>query len=372
MALCEKWQRQAAQLNQGTKLENKEAVMETFITATKKAEKGEFTESTARQVLNQLLEAMGQAPMQLVTIEEYLKDWVTSKSVVKAKGTALRYQNTIDTFLKHLGTKSKSNLASLAPKDIEKFRDLQIKEGKSPATANMVVKTLRIPLNLARRQGIILTNPAEAVELLPVESGSRDVFTPEQIQALYEAADIEWKGLILIGATAGLRIGDAATLTWENIDLNRKVIRYFPQKTARATKRKPLEVIILPDLEKYLLSLPLPNNKPSAPLFPTLSKKSVSGDHGLSLTFRRLMDKAGIEAESVTGKVKGKGRQFFNLGFHSLRKTFVSMMANVGVSKELRMKLVGHASEAVHDVYTKVDLQTLQNALKSFPTLLKD
>jgi hypothetical protein len=41
--------------------------------------------------------------------------------------------------------------------DIASFRDQQVKDGKSNGPANMVVKTLRTPLNTTRRQGLIIS-----------------------------------------------------------------------------------------------------------------------------------------------------------------------------------------------------------------------
>jgi hypothetical protein len=37
----------------------------------------------------------------------------------------------------------------------------------------------------------------------------------EQIQQLLRQANIEWMGMILLGLHAGLRLNDAANLTWE-------------------------------------------------------------------------------------------------------------------------------------------------------------
>jgi len=340
--------------------------------AAKMAREGNLTEVQSRKVLNDILEEVGQPIMSLVKTAEFLQEWIASKTITKAKGTALRYQHTVDTFLQHLGPKAQNNIAGITPKDIETFRDYQIRQGKSPATANMEVKTLRVPFNLARRQGLILTNPAEAVELLPAETASRDVFTREQLGALLKVADVEWRGMILVGCTLGCRLGDAVRLTWVNIDLIKKTIRYFPQKTVRSSKKKPVEAIILPDLEKYLLELPVKSKAPDAPLFPSLSPKHVGGKHGLSLVFRRLMDKAGIESVPLRENLKGKGRQFYSLGFHALRKSFVSTLANMGVSSEIRKKLVGHASDEVHAVYTKLETETLRNALEGFPSLLSE
>jgi integrase len=337
--------------------------------AAKMGREKSLTEVQARKVLNDILENTGQERMNLVTAEVFLREWAASKELANSNGTAKRYKNTVQTFLDHLGSKAKSNLASITPREVETFRNLQLSEGKSAGTANMVVKTLRIPFNAARRQGIIMTNPAEAVQMMVGESGTKETFTQEQLGALLAHKDVEWRGLILLGATAGIRLGDASRMTWANVDFERKVIRFVPQKTARATgKRKPLEVIMLPDLENYLLALPVKSRKVDAPLFPKLSQRRLSGAGGLSLQFKRVMESVGIAAAPVEDKKAGKGRRFSPLSFHSLRHTYVSIMGNLGVARELRMKLAGHTSD-VHDRYSHIELETLRNALEQFPSL---
>ena len=369
MAVCEKWQRQADKLRGENGLQNKEHLMESFITATQKAASGQFTEAIARKMLNEILEAGGQAPMNLVSIEDYFSSWVSSKEISKAQGTSKRYRHTINEFLKFIGQRAKLNLASLTPRDIEGFRDSQLKDGKTATTANMVVKTLRIPLNLARRQGLILTNPAEAVDLLEADSAQRSIFSVEQIQNLLKHADREWQGMILMGMCCGLRIGAAARLTWASVDFERKVICHFPQKRSKRAKNIPVESVMLPDLENYLLSAPVRGRSVDISLFPVLAKAKPSGCNGLSARFQKLMHSAGIYAKPDDRKIKGKGRHFNDLTFHSLRHTCISTMANIGVSREIRMKLAGHTSD-VHDRYTRIELETMRQALEKFPHLL--
>jgi integrase len=334
--------------------------------ASKEARKGRFFESQARKVLDDILESSGQGRMRNETTEAFLRAWVSSKEVSKSAGTARRYKHTIEEFLGHLGAKERESLAHVTTRDIESFRDAQKRAGRTASTVNMAVKTLRIPFNKAQKQGLIRNSPAAAVELIRSESAVRDPFTVEQVSTLLAVADVEWAGLILLAATAGLRLGDAKNLTWAAVDLDRKVLRYVPQKT-KAGRFKPIEIVILPDLEEYLLRLPVKSHKASAPLFPTLSQTQLSGCNGLSARFQKLMHIAGIFAETDEREVSGKGRRFNNLTFHSLRHTFVTVMANSGVSRELRMKLAGHTSDA-HDRYTHLDLATMRTALTLFPS----
>ena len=192
------------------------------------------------------------------------------------------------------------------------------------------------------------------------------------MRALLREASEEWRGIILLGYSAGLRLGDAARLRWSEVELAEPVpvLRFYPQKTSSSgAKRRPLEIPILPDLEKYLQQLPVRSRNPEAPLLPGLARKKVGGRTGLSNTFTRLITAAGIN-NPVLSKGKGaKGRAVYRLSFHSLRHTFISTMANVGISKEMRMKLAGHTSSA-HDRYTHLEIQTLRSALKDFPSLL--
>ncbi len=285
----------------------------------------------------------------------------------KAIGTVNRYHHVVELFVGFLAHKADRPLSSLTPRDIEQFRTAQAAEGKSATTVNLSIKTLRIPLNLARRQGLILTNPAEAVELQPMAAKTRDVFTMAQIQALLAVCDTEWRGMILVAAFAGLRLGDIAKLTVANLDLERRTLRFSPQKDKRASKRRELEVPLHPDVERYFLDQPL-SDDPAAPLFPHLSLRKIGGSTGLSAKFRKLMKNAGITAATLTEKNGGKGRRFYNLSFHSLRHTFVSMLANQGVHQEVRMKLAGHTTD-VHARYSHHDLELLRKNVATLPTI---
>jgi len=347
-----------------------QAVSDGWQRAAELARRGTLTQVQALKVVSEIYERANQEPLNSADTASFLREWTQSKNLVTAPSTARRYGDVIKSFLEHLGDKAKRNLAGLAPRDIASFRDGYVKEGKANRTANMAVKTLRIALNVARRQGMILANPAEAVDFLPENSAIRDTFTTEQVAALLAVTDAEWRGLILLGAYHGLRLMDAARLSWANVDMERRTFCFFPQKDRKGANRKPLEIPIHPDVENYLLSLPIRSNKPDAPLFPALSKKKGTGRNGLSNTFSRLMEKAGVIREKATDSVKGKGRHVFTLGYHSFRHTAISALANASVSKELRMKLSGHKSN-VHERYTYHELETMRSAVERVKSFVK-
>jgi integrase len=252
---------------------------------------------------------------------------------------------------------------------VERFRAEELKQGKSAVTANFALKVLRAVFNSARRKGLMPTNPAEAVELMAEDCEERLPFTEEQIRQLLPVANTEWMGMILLGLHGGLRLNDAANLTWENIDLVNRTLSFRPQKTAGRKHDKARETVIFlhPDLVNYFESLPV-SDDPKAPIFSALCGKPSGSHGGLSNMFRRLMDKAGIRVPHGAAKT-GKGRQFRALGYHSLRHSFVSRLANLEVLPDVRKQLAGHSSDEIHRRYVHLDLSLQAKAIGKLPSV---
>jgi integrase len=74
------------------------------------------------------------------------------------------------------------------------------------------------------------------------------------------------------------------------------------------------------------------------------------------------MERAGVYSDRGAEK-KGKKRQFRTLGFHSLRHTFVSELANADVPADVRRQISGHNDERIHERYTHLDVKTKRRAL---------
>jgi hypothetical protein len=66
--------------------------------------------------------------------------------------------------------------------------------------------------------------------------------------------------------------------------------------------------------EEYLLSRPI-SDAPNAPVFPELHDKPGSGKSGLSMAFKRIMAKAGIDAGVIRERTGTAGRSVSALSF---------------------------------------------------------
>jgi integrase len=321
------------------------------------AKNGTLTEQQAKKIIGEILERTTGEPLHNYKASDWFAHWLDMKQQVRSDKTMDRYRQVIRDFMASLGNRANLALAHITPKDVLMYRSSILAAKKTPRTANLSVKVVSAALNAALRQGFIPSNPATAVESLPVKAEERATFTPAQISKLVRAANGDWPGAILLGYYTGARLSDVANMRWEALDWRDKVIRFTPRKTKR-----PIAVPLHRDLERELLKRA---GIGKAVMFPALAGKDTGGRHGLSGRFAAIMEKAGIEAK----RTQGSGRRLSNLSFHSLRHSFNSAMANAGVAQEIRQKLTGHTSPETNKVYTHHELEPLRAAVAAIPSL---
>jgi integrase len=334
-------------------------LMEAGLSLIQEAKAGRLTEAAARAYCDRVLKASGSAEgLPSESFQAYAENWLAGVDLSKAKRTGQRYGATMSFFLSGIGKKADGPIAAITARDVERFRDARLRE-VGPTTARHDVKIVRTLFNRARRQGLISVNPAEAVDVPTDAAKKREPFTVAEVAGLVKAAPEEWRTVILLGFYAGLRLGDAAKLTWARVDLSAGVLRFKAQKTGRG-ETVPLHPVLQKHLERIA-------GDESGAISPALAQQVISGRSGLSRQFLSITREAGLDSGAEAEKPGGKRRRFTARTFHSLRHGFVSELANRGVSKELRMKLAGHTTEAVADGYTHHETETLRAAVNLIP-----
>ena len=291
--------------------------------------------------------------------DEFFRNWLAAKKL-KSKSVT-RYEQVITEFIEFLGPVGAFDLRAVEPSHVQEFVAANEKRGRAGTTIEINLKIIASIFNTATRAGLIASNPAANVELPQAIGEEREPFTWGEVQTLISHAKGDWKTAILLSAFAGLRLGDAVRMEWEQVDLAKGTIKFVPQKTSR--RGKTLEIPLHKILRKHLEELAGTDAaQRSKYITPTLVTRPISGRIGLSREFAELMESAHVACDQIVPR-DGRSRQFRRKTFHSLRHFHVSALANSGVDEGTRATLVGHADPKQTRRYSHLNMTTLRTAV---------
>jgi integrase len=231
----------------------------------------------------------------------------------------------------------------------------------------------------------ITANPFEKIKRKNQLPHSRRELTIPELTTILDRADGDLALLLYLGACTGLRLGDCCTLTWGEVDLARGIIRRIPNKTAR--KGKAVLVGIPQALHDRLDAIPAKRRTGYVlPVLAELYKRDVAKvtnavkDHliecgidvhapGTGSRIKR-KDDGTPERDEKTGEIVTESTgaaAVVEVGFHSLRHTWVSMHAAAGTPGAVIQASVGHANPAMTAHYTHVNEGTARDVARALP-----
>jgi integrase len=322
-----------------------------------------------RETLSRLYSEIYGQTVPAATLRQYVEDWLKIKEPETAPATVAGYRKSTSKFIDYLGTAADRDISEITRTHIAEFRNALAKK-ISPGTVNFDLKTLRMLFRSARRDGYILENPAEfAKPVKRAQDQTRRPFTVSEIQDILRLADPEWQSLIKFGLYTGQRLTDLASLTWNNIDLDKNQIRFVARKTG-----KTVLLPIATPLRNHILTLPA-SDDPKGPVHERAYRILEAQERRagtLSNQFASLLASAGLRPppdRSGTGKGRSGRRTKNEISFHSLRHTAVTLLKDAGIPEAVVMELVGHDSQQMSAHYTHVGFAALERATAVFPEL---
>jgi integrase len=322
-----------------------------------------------RETLSELYRNIYGETVPSATVRQYAEDWLKVKQPETARATFAAYCKSTNKFLAYLGADGERDIAEITRTHISGFRNALAKK-VAPGTANFDLKTIRMLFRSARRDGFILEDPAEFTKAIKrTQEQQRRPFTVPELQALLSVADPEWQSLIKFGLYTGQRLTDLALLTWGQIDLEKDQIRLVTRKT-----NKTILLPIAAPLRNHILGLSAPDD-PKTPVH-MRSHRILERQEGragsLSNQFAMLLAHIGLRAplkRKNTGKGRSGRRTKYEVSYHSLRHTAVSLLKDAGIPEAVVMELVGHDSHQMSAHYTHVGFDALTRAAAALPNL---
>lgn len=228
-----------------------------------------------------------------------------------------------------------------------------------PGTYNKHVNLLRLVFRIMNEDVEGAINPWEKITHLKLDTYSRRAFSMKEIINIFLKAIGELKTLCILGFYTGLRLGDCCCLRWIEVDFDNNVIKRVVRKTGK--------LVVIPmksELRAHLSSL----QKGGEYVSPKASEDYRRDSAAMTDQFQSLFRKCGIRLYQEGTGVKGK-RAKVEVGFHSLRHTFVTMCGENGVSQAAVQAIVGWGNPAMAKTYTHVGQESLRDAIKKLPSM---
>lgn len=137
---------------------------------------------------------------------------------------------TVDTYALHLRNHivpafGASGLAAIRPTMVQQWvKDLQSVKGLAPRTIETIYVIFASVMRGAVRDGYIRKTPCTDIRLPEIAKTHVQLLTPDQVLALSGAMPQRFALLVLLGAAAGLRQGEAFGLALDRIDMAAEMI----------------------------------------------------------------------------------------------------------------------------------------------------
>lgn len=292
------------------------------------------------------------------SVKKFLNNYIASREGQLSKGTLVNSKTAIKLFLEHLGKKASMPITSVKRSDVKDFVNEQVKHVRKK-TVQKYVTSLSPAFMVALDSEIIDKNPFFRIKIpdsQEFEDTEKEAFTIEEVTRMLQELPLEWKSMVIFSLyTGGQRLGDMATLKWEQIDVENGMIILRTAKTKR-----PMRIPIVATLAEHIKTLSWNGDY----VHPVAARHyERNGSANLSEQFRKELEYSGIVPKLKSTK-GSRSRTVSPKSFHCLRATAATLLHTSGVDAALAREVVGHDSKKAHQLYIRPDDEQRRAALE--------
>ncbi len=245
-------------------------------------------------------------------------------------------------------------LAAVTPEIAAEF--VRNAQGVSaPGTVNKYVRTFK---RVWRLNGEDRT-PWDSFRKLREHPHLRRALSDKEVSRLIEKAGGELRVLFAVGAYTGLRLGDAACVRWEDFDKDGRTLTLRPSKTKNSSGRT-VAIPAHPALTRIV-----GKRKRTGYVMPELA---ALPEWALSDRVTAHFQACGFEGGE---RPDGYRKSVPVVGFHSLRSTFITNMANIGAPMAMVQAIVGHMSPEMSMHYYRANAEAARARIAALPDYSK-
>lgn len=302
---------------------------------------------------------------------DYMKKWLKMISASVEPTTLNGYKGVINGRMTDYFQNKKITLQNIKPKHIQEFYQYLLDEGLSGNTVKHYHANIRKALQYAMKTDIILSNPADKVDLPKIEEYKPKFYTSDEVKILLnEVIGTKLEIPVMIDCFYGFRRSEVIGLKWSAIDFendtitidhtitqsNGKLIIRDKTKTKSSKRTLPLEPIV----KSFLIELKEKQEK----------NKELCGDsYNKDYLEYICVDNCGniIRPDYVTETFLKllKRKNLKIIRFHDLRHTCASILLKNGANMKEIQAWLGHSNyNTTANLYAHLDSSSVNNTGK--------
>lgn len=218
-----------------------------------------------------------------------------------------------------------------------------------PRTVNYYLTRLRSFFNTEVGRGHIVANPMVNISNLRVEKKPPEYYSKKELENFFaQPMQPAYRNAFTILLHSGMRFAELANLTWEDVDLENKLILVRPKEGFKTKTYNSIRSIVM-DQTLVKLFTELYKDKGDSPLV------------CLSVEGKKLRERLLYYRCNVIGTKAGvKG----TISLHKFRHTFASMLVQHNTRIEVVQKLLGHSSIKETMIYAHIKPEDLHADVK--------
>jgi integrase len=335
-----------------------------------------------RAIANKLLGGINQK----LALPDVWKTWLAAPNKRTPTPKTLEgYKGRWERFEKWAAVKEIKYLHQVTPALAQEYAADLLGSGVTMSTYNTHITLLRGLFKTLRLSGGIEETPWQDDLRQHSTPENRRNLTTEELREVCAAARGTLRYLFALGLYTGMRLGDCVSLRWDAVEFKDGFITVMPSKTRR--KKKTIRIPLHPVLVGLLHELR--EDSKGEYLFPEEREAYLKDNAALSKRIQKFLIDCGIQTHKegtgktpeynealrkwIAGKRKGPKptypRAVVEVGFHSMRHSFVSLCAANRVPQVAIMELVGHGSPAMTALYAHAGDEQKMKAIAALPAV---
>lgn len=154
-----------------------------------------------------------------ITLQAWSEEWMASNLHRWRASTIDRHELALRrVWVPELGSR---RLSSIQPRQLQALAN-QLAGTYAPWTVRGYMGTGRLLLADAVALDLLSRTPFRGIKLPPIGSNEKRVLTPAELHDLADAVGERWRCFIYVAGVLGLRFGEVAALTFDDVDLEAK------------------------------------------------------------------------------------------------------------------------------------------------------